>query len=99
MVQNFGYGRVGINSGDRQKMWATVVALALATLAMEATKVVVLTLATLAMEEAKVAKLATLAMEVAGGSVGFESYLQFANLLSTMNLTCNKRHVYPHEHT
>ena len=96
MVQNFGYGRVGINSADRQKMWATVVALALATLAMEATKVVVLTLATLAMEEANVAMLA---MEVAGGSVGFESYLQFANLLSTMNLTCNKRQIYPHEHT
>ena len=34
-----------------------------------------------------------------GGSGGFESYLQFANLLSTMNLTCNKRHVYAHEHT
>ena len=46
-------------------MWAPVVALALATLAMEATKVVVLTLATLAMEEAKVAMLATLANEVA----------------------------------
>ena len=46
-------------------MWATVVALALATLAMEGTKVVVLSLATLAMEEAKVALLATLANEVA----------------------------------
>ena len=76
-------------------MWATVVALALATLAMEATKVVVLTLATLVMEEAKVAVLATLAIKVANVVVlalnlaicqltfYSESYLQKKTCIST----------------